>query len=355
MSSAGKASPQVVAAQVESTPRMAPPASPQPIAAFEAPAPADVATAEPATQTAPSPGAQKFANASDMMASTFDTLNDLRARINGPNAVVAAAAINAAATQDPEPTAVAEAAPAPLPTPAPIATAMQSPTKRSVSLIKVMPDGSLQSPSAAAAAIEATHADVAPEATDVAVVAPDAAVAPLAFANAPEAVPQAEPRRRARVGDSLASVRAGPDKDEKRLFVLDIGEEVTAIATTGEWVQVEDTKGRSGWVLGELLTDAPAGLPVVEEPAAEETAALPEPVAEPEPPAKPEADVATGDTRTVLGQGVNVRSGPSTSSEKVFTLPPGRKVTVSDDSHGWLHITDEKGRTGWVYKDYVSG
>lgn len=65
-------------------------------------------------------------------------------------------------------------------------------------------------------------------------------------------------------------------------------------------------------------------------------------------PATPDADI-----RTVRGSGVNVRSGPSSSRGRVFALAGGEQVTVSDEQRGWLKITDDRGRTGWLYKDYV--
>ncbi len=66
------------------------------------------------------------------------------------------------------------------------------------------------------------------------------------------------------------------------------------------------------------------------------------------------ADVAAGETRTVTGAGVNVRSGPGKSSSRLFSLVRGQKVKVSEDRRGWLRITDDKGRTGWIYKTYVN-
>lgn len=79
--------------------------------------------------------------------------------------------------------------------------------------------------------------------------------------------------------------------------------------------------------------------------------------AEPEPPSEeqPASAAAAGSTRTVLGEGANVRSGPSTASGKVFALSGGAAVTVTDTERGWHRITDAKGRSGWVYGRYVSG
>lgn len=66
------------------------------------------------------------------------------------------------------------------------------------------------------------------------------------------------------------------------------------------------------------------------------------------------ADIATGDTRTVGGSGVNVRSGPGKSTAKLFALAAGEKVKVGESQHGWFKITDDQGRTGWLYKTYLN-
>lgn len=65
------------------------------------------------------------------------------------------------------------------------------------------------------------------------------------------------------------------------------------------------------------------------------------------------ADVASGDTGTIGGSGVNVRSGPGKSSARLFALAAGEKVKIGENQHGWLKITDDQGRTGWVYKSFI--
>jgi hypothetical protein len=101
---------------------------------------------------------------------------------------------------------------------------------------------------------------------------------------------------------------------------------------------------------------------------AEVAKSQPAPIADPPPepaktePAKPEAakpeaataEAAAGDVRTVVGAGVNVRSGPGKSNARAFGLAGGEKVTVGENQRGWLKITDDQGRTGWVYKDYLN-
>lgn len=79
--------------------------------------------------------------------------------------------------------------------------------------------------------------------------------------------------------------------------------------------------------------------------------------AEPEAPqAKPEqvAAVDTGNVRTVAGSGANVRSGPGKSNKTLFALAGGEQVKVGENQRGWLKITDDQGRTGWIYKTYLN-
>ncbi len=242
----------------------------------------------------------------------------------------------------------------------------------------------------AAAAIEAevsttTKAGEAEASTAVAAIEPAAAtssaaaVEPLVLDEPAEtpATAVAEPSRQlVTVQGKATNVRAGPSKDHERLFVLDKGAEVEALAATAEWVRIVDGKGRAGWIWGEYLAgldmDALPAPPPEEiavaatpepEPAVEpevETASLAPPeeeVAAPVPAKKKaakKAAAAAGDVRTVLGQGVNVRSGPSSSAGKLFALVGGSEVTVSETQKGWLKITDKEGRTGWAYKSYLN-
>ena len=62
----------------------------------------------------------------------------------------------------------------------------------------------------------------------------------------------------------------------------------------------------------------------------------------------------TGKTGLILGSGANVRSAPAKGSNKVlFALAGGITVKLGDSKNGWWRVTDPKGRTGWVYKDYI--
>lgn len=65
------------------------------------------------------------------------------------------------------------------------------------------------------------------------------------------------------------------------------------------------------------------------------------------------ATASASETWTVGGRGVNVRSGPSKSSGKLFALAPGEEVRITQRKRGWLHVVDEQGRTGWAYSSFL--
>jgi hypothetical protein len=63
---------------------------------------------------------------------------------------------------------------------------------------------------------------------------------------------------------------------------------------------------------------------------------------------------SAGKTGVILGSGANVRSAPSKGNNKVlFALAGGTSVKLGDSKNGWWRVTDNRGRTGWVYKDYL--
>ena len=58
-------------------------------------------------------------------------------------------------------------------------------------------------------------------------------------------------------------------------------------------------------------------------------------------------------TFVVAVDSLRVWSGPSKTSAQVFGLAGGTKVTVGDTRNGWVLITTDGGRTGWVYRKFL--
>jgi hypothetical protein len=55
----------------------------------------------------------------------------------------------------------------------------------------------------------------------------------------------------------------------------------------------------------------------------------------------------------VKGSGANVHTGPAKASKVLFALNPGVTVILNDEERGWMKVTDEDGRTGWVWEELL--
>ena len=63
----------------------------------------------------------------------------------------------------------------------------------------------------------------------------------------------------------------------------------------------------------------------------------------------------TPGTITGAGSGLNVRSGPGSSYDKIASVKNGDKVTILEDTgSGWYKVDIGGGTTGYVSSDYVS-
>ncbi len=78
------------------------------------------------------------------------------------------------------------------------------------------------------------------------------------------------------------------------------------------------------------------------------TSAL-EPVAAPVPVAELTVIAKPTYSHKVVASGANVRAGPKKSFPQVFTLRQGSWVNIGENVQGWVKVTDETGREGWVY------
>lgn len=51
----------------------------------------------------------------------------------------------------------------------------------------------------------------------------------------------------------------------------------------------------------------------------------------------------------------NVRGGPGTGFEVLFTLPPGASLTGYSSAERWLRVADDSGRRGWIFQNLIRG
>ncbi len=71
---------------------------------------------------------------------------------------------------------------------------------------------------------------------------------------------------------------------------------------------------------------------------------------------KPTAPSTNGQRGTIVGAegGLNIRSGPGTTYEKVASATNGSTVTILGEENGWYHVRYNGDKTGYVSKDFVS-
>jgi SH3-like domain-containing protein len=49
----------------------------------------------------------------------------------------------------------------------------------------------------------------------------------------------------------------------------------------------------------------------------------------------------------------NVRDGPGSGFKVLMTLPAGAPLTGYSYSEQWVRITEESGRSGWIYQGLI--
>jgi uncharacterized protein YgiM (DUF1202 family) len=185
--------------------------------------------------------------------------------------------------------------------------------------------------------------------------------APAETLPAPAASPSEVPANPVATAD--LNLRAGPSFGDAVLMVIPAG---AALAPTGEWSQGfagVTYEGNYGWVDSAWLAAGEPGVETAPEAAATDVALLqeaaPAPVTAAEP--VPTEDTAlVGDLSGVSGETayatdvVNLRAGPSESSEVLRVLPTGGPVTITGaPSAGWTPVR-YNGTPGYISADLLS-
>jgi SH3-like domain-containing protein len=58
---------------------------------------------------------------------------------------------------------------------------------------------------------------------------------------------------------------------------------------------------------------------------------------------------------TSVSSPVNLRAGPSSSTQTLLVLRPGDRVSVIEANNGWVNVALADGQVGWVSAKYVNG
>lgn len=132
------------------------------------------------------------------------------------------------------------------------------------------------------------------------------------------------------ISTDTVNVRGGPGLSYPLIKIAKRGENYSIVKEQGEWLEIQLSFGKTGWVVNWLVTK--------------------------------EKGVQTANASTAVGSKstkatpnidqLRVRSGPGTSFRIVGFLNKGQGVTVLDQNENWYKISSTFGE-GWVVKDFL--
>jgi len=131
------------------------------------------------------------------------------------------------------------------------------------------------------------------------------------------------------------NVRSGPGSSYEKVASLANGSKVTILASENGWYKVDYGNGKTGYVSADYVKVSANSSGGSSSGAA--------------------SSVPANSTGTIsgAGSGLNVRSGPGSSYEKVASLTNGSKVTILASENGWYKVDYGNGKTGYVSSDFV--
>ncbi|MFK9091335.1 SH3 domain-containing protein [Bacillus salipaludis] len=132
------------------------------------------------------------------------------------------------------------------------------------------------------------------------------------------------------ISSDTVNVRGGPSLSYPLVKIAKRGEKYSIVKEKGDWVEIQLSLGKTGWVVNWLVTK------------------------DNEP--KKTAAASSGGSKNTIAKAntdqLRVRSGPGTSFQIVGFLTKGQEVTVLDQNENWYKITSSFGE-GWVVRDYL--
>ena len=124
------------------------------------------------------------------------------------------------------------------------------------------------------------------------------------------------------------NMRSGPSVANSKVGYIPKGKSIQYISASNGWYKVK-YNNTTGWVLGSYVKWGGTTI-------------------------NNNNNGSVKNTKTVtIKENLNMRSGPSTSYNKVCLIPKGTTVTSTEQSNGWYKVK-YKGLTGWVIGQYVT-
>ncbi|MGA6927141.1 MAG: SH3 domain-containing protein [Desulfosarcina sp.] len=114
---------------------------------------------------------------------------------------------------------------------------------------------------------------------------------------------------------NIANIRSGPNSDDPVIWQVERYHPLNIIQKKDGWDLFEDFEGDRGWIHASLLADIY--------------------------------------TVVVKRDNCNVRSGPGTDSDILFTVDKGVPFKVLEENQQWLRIVHADGDQGWIHRSLV--
>lgn len=141
-------------------------------------------------------------------------------------------------------------------------------------------------------------------------------------------LPSANAEGTIEVATDVLNVREKPDANSLIISKVMRGESYPVVDSKGEWVKIQVTSSKSGWVASYLVTDN-------------------------EQSSSPARNSESTDVVQVLTDDLRVRSGPGTSFNVVGFIQSSDSVSFVDQNENWVKIRTT-GLEGWVSSEFVS-
>ena len=117
------------------------------------------------------------------------------------------------------------------------------------------------------------------------------------------------------VSSRIANIRSGPGTDYEILWKVESYYPIVVLKKSGSWINFRDFEGDEGWIHTSLVRKKP--------------------------------------TVITIKNKCNVRTGPGTNHEVVFTVENGIPFLIIDRQKSWIQIKHADGDRGWIHKSLV--
>lgn len=117
------------------------------------------------------------------------------------------------------------------------------------------------------------------------------------------------------VSSRIANIRSGPGTTHEILWKVESYYPILVIKKSGSWINFRDFEGDEGWIHTSLVDKTPTVITVK-------------------------------DT-------CNVRTGPGTNHDVIFTVEKGIPFLILDRQKSWIKIQHADGDRGWIHKSLV--